>query len=215
LFKRNLIRQSSETPAGRISFIEISPFVVSEVKDLRRLWVNGDYPDSFFFDSELSYDWRINYIRTFLERDISQLGISIPAERLRRFWTMLAHANGSILNQSNLASSIGVSVPTIINYLDILEGTFIIRRLKPFFTNTKKRLVKTAKIYIRDTGLIHTLLGIGNFKDLLGHPCLGNSYESFIITSILEKLPRYTSSFYRSAGGAELDLVLLYYNRIY
>ncbi len=205
---RDLIKQSSETLAGRISYIEINPFVASEVEDLRRLWVQGGYPDSFSFEPELSFDWRINYIRTFLERDIPQLGINIPAETLKRFWTMLAHVNGTILNQSNLASSMGVSVPTIKNYLDILEGTFVIRRLKPFFTNTKKRLIKSPKIYIRDTGLIHCLLGIESYNDLLGHPCLGNSYEAFIIPSILEKLPRYTPSFYRSSSGAEVDLIL-------
>lgn len=205
---RDLIKQSSETLAGRVSYIEISPFVASEVENLQQLWIQGGYPDSFSFDSELSFDWRINYIRTFLERDIPQLGINIPAVTLKRFWTMLAHVNGSVLNQSNLASSMGVSVPTIKNYLDILEGTFVIRRLKPFFTNTKKRLIKSPKIYIRDSGLIHCLLGIENYNDLLGHPCLGNSYETFIIASILEKLPRYEASFYRSSSGAEIDLVL-------
>ncbi len=205
---RDLIKQSSETLAGRVSYIEISPFVASEVANLQKLWLQGGYPDSFSFDSELSFDWRINYIRTFLERDIPQLGINIPSETLKRFWTMLAHVNGSVLNQSNLASSMGVSVPTIKNYLDILEGTFVIRRLKPFFTNTKKRLIKSPKIYIRDSGLIHCLLGIESYNDLLGHPCLGNSYETFIIASILEKFPRHEASFYRSSSGAEIDLVL-------
>lgn len=205
---RDLIKQSSETLAGRVSYIEINPFVASEVDDLRRLWVQGGYPDSYSFNSELSFDWRINYIRTFLERDIPQLGIKIPSETLKRFWTMLAHVNGSVLNQSTLASSMGVSVPTINRYLDILEGTFVIRRLKPFFTNTKKRLIKSPKIYIRDSGLIHCLLGIESYNDLFGHPCLGNSYEAFIIGSILEKYPRYEASFYRSSSGAEVDLVL-------
>jgi len=205
---RDLIRQSSETLAGRVSYIEIGPFVASEVKDYKRLWVQGGYPDSYSFDSELSFDWRINYIKTFLERDIPQLGINIPSETLKRFWTMLAHSNGSVLNQSTLASSMGVSVPTIKNYLDILEGTFVIRRLKPFFTNTKKRLIKSPKIYIRDSGIIHCLLGIENYNDLLGHPCLGNSYEAYIIASIIENFPRFDASFYRSSSGAEIDLVL-------
>ncbi|MDA3811185.1 MAG: ATP-binding protein [Spirochaetaceae bacterium] len=205
---RDLIKQSSETLAGRVSYIEISPFVASEVEDLGRLWVQGGYPDCYSFDSEMSFDWRINYIRTFLERDIPQLGIRVPAETLKRFWTMLAHINGSVLNQSSLASSMGVSVPTINNYLDILEGTFVIRRLKPFFTNTKKRLIKSPKIYIRDTGLIHCLLGIESYNELLGHPCLGNSYEAFIIASILEMFPRFEASFYRSSSGAEVDLIL-------
>ncbi|MDA3958706.1 DUF4143 domain-containing protein, partial [Oceanispirochaeta sp.] len=203
-----LIKQSSETLAGRISFIEISPFVATEVNDFRRLWVQGGYPDSYFLDTELSFDWRTNYIRTFLERDIPQLGITVPAETLRRFWTMLAHVNGTILNQSILASSMGVSVPTIKNYLDILEGTLVIRRLRPFFTNTKKRLIKSPKLYIRDTGLIHCLLGVETYNDLLSHPCLGNSYEAFILGSLIEHCPRYTPSYYRSSSGAEIDLVL-------
>lgn len=205
---RDLIKQSSETLAGRISFIEISPFIASEVDDFKRLWVQGGYPDSYYLDTELSFDWRINYIRTFLERDIPQLGITVPAETLRRFWTMLAHINGTILNQSTLASSMGVSVPTIKKYLDILEGTFVIRRLKPFFTNTRKRLIKSPKIYIRDTGLIHCLLGVETYDDLLSHPCLGNSYEACILGTLIENFPRYTPSFYRSSSGAEIDLVL-------
>ncbi len=205
---RDLIRQSSETLAGRISFIEIGPFIAEEVEDLKKLWLQGGYPDSYLLSRELSFDWRLNYIRTFLERDIPQLGINIPAETLRRFWTMLAHVNGSVLNMSTLASSMGISVPTIKNYIDILEGTFVIRRLKPFFSNTKKRLIKTPKIYIRDSGLIHFLLGIESYNNLLGHPCLGNSYETFVISSLLETFPRYTPSFYRSSSGAEVDLIL-------
>jgi len=205
---KDLIRQSSETLAGRISYIEINPFVANEVKNLNRLWVQGGYPMSYQQEPEISFDWRINYIRTFLERDIPALGIRIPAETLRRFWSMLAHMNGSVLNASKLASSMGVSVPTIKNYIDILEGTFVIRQLRPFHTNTKKRLVKSPKIYIRDTGLIHCLLGIESYNDLLGHPALGNSYEAFVIASLLENFPRFEASFYRSSSGAEIDLVL-------
>lgn len=205
---RDLIKQSSETLAGRISYIEINPLIASEVSDLQRLWVQGGYPVSYANDMEMSFDWRINYIRTFLERDIPALGIRIPAETLRRFWTMLAHLNGSILNASTLAKSMGVSVPTIKNYLDILQGTFVIQQLKPFYCNTKKRLVKSPKIYIRDTGLIHCLLGIESFNDLLGHPALGHSYEAFVIASIVEVYSRYQASFYRSSSGAEIDLVL-------
>ncbi len=205
---RDLIKQSSESLAGRISYIEISPFTASEVNDLNRLWVQGGYLASYQQEADISFDWRINYIRTFLERDIPALGIRIPAEKLRRFWTMLAHTNGSVLNASKLASSMGVSVPTIKNYIDILEGTFVIRQLRPFHTNTKKRLVKSPKVYIRDTGLIHCLLGIENYNDLLGHPALGNSYEAFVIASLLEKFRRYEACFYRSSSGAEIDLVL-------
>lgn len=205
---RDLIKQSSETLAGRISYIEITPFVATEVDNLQKLWLQGGYPDSFNFEEELSFDWRVNYIRTFLERDIPNLGFNIPAGTLKRFWTMLAHINGSVLNKSTLASSLGVTIPTISNYLVILEGTFVIRQLVPFYTNTKKRLVKSPKIYIRDSGLIHCLLGVETYNDLLGHPCLGNSYEAFIISSILEEFPRYTASFYRSSSGVEVDLIL-------
>lgn len=205
---KELIRQSYESLAGRISYIEISPFVASEVSDLKRLWLQGGYPDSYLKDTELSFDWRINYIRTFLEMDIPALGIKVPAETLKRLWSMLAHLNGSLLNSAKLASSMGVSAPTIKKYLDILEGTFVIRQLKPFHTNTKKRLIKSPKVYIRDSGLIHCLLGIESYNDLLGHPVLGSSYESFIIESLLFQFPRYTPSFYRSSSGAEIDLVL-------
>ena len=201
---RDLIKQSSETLAGRISYIEINPFIASEVNNLKRLWIQGGYPTSYQHDSEMSFDWRINYIRTFLERDIPALGIRIPAETLKRFWTMLAHLNGSLLNASKIASSMGVSVPTVKNYLNILEGTFVIRQLLPFHINTKKRLIKSPKIYIRDTGLIHCLLGIETYNDLLGHPALGNSFESLVIASILETFPRYKASFYRSSSGAEI-----------
>lgn len=205
---RDLIRQSSESLAGRISYLEIAPFTVEEIGDARRLWIQGGYPESYHRDEEMSYEWRINYIRTFLERDIPQLGFNIPAEKLRRLWTMLAHMNGSLLNQSTLASSLGVSVPTISHYIDILEGTFVIRRLPPFSSNIKKRLVKTPKIYLRDTGLIHTLLGIETGNDLLGHPALGNSYEAFVINSLLTHFPRHKASFFRTSGGAEIDLIL-------
>jgi uncharacterized protein len=206
---QDLIKQSSESLAGRVSYVEMGPFVANEVEELNRLWVQGGYPDSYLqTDPDLSFTWRINYIRTFLERDIPALGINIPATTLKRFWSMLAHSNGSILNQSKLASSMGVSVPTIKKYLDILEDTFVIRQLQPFHTNTKKRLVKSPKVYIRDSGLIHCLLGIESYNDLLGHPVLGSSYESFVISSIIEKYPRHNISFYRSSSGAEIDLVL-------
>jgi len=205
---RELIKQSSESLAGRISYIEINPFTACEVGDYKRLWLQGGYPLSYLNDEEMSFDWRINYIRTFLEQDIPQLGITIPAQTLRRFWTMLAHCNGSLLNTAKLAASMGVSKPTIKNYLDILTGTFVIRQLPAYHSNTKKRLVKSPKIYFKDSGLIHCLLGIESFNDILGHPALGNSYEAFVLATVLEKYPRHQASFYRSAGGAEIDLIL-------
>ncbi len=202
---KELIQQSSETVAGRISYIEIPPFVANEVEDQQRLWLQGGYPNSYLNGIELSFDWRMNYIRTFLEMDIPALGIKIPATTLRRFWTMLAHLNGSLLNASKIASSMGVSTPTIKHYLDILEGTFVIRQLKPFHTNTKKRLIKSPKIYIRDSGLIHCLLGIESFNDLLGHPILGTSYESYVIESLIQHFPRYIPSFNGSSSVPEFD----------
>ena len=205
---RDLIKQSSESLAGRISYIEIGPFVASEVEDFQKLWVQGGYPRSYFLDQEMSRQWRLDYIRTFLERDLRQLGFNIPSQNLSRFWTMLAHSHGSLLNQSTLASSMGLSVPTIKNYLDILEGTFVIRRLPPFHTNTKKRLIKSPKIYIRDSGLVHTLLGIDDFNELLGHPIRGAGFESTVIESLLQNFPGHEACFYRSSGGAEIDLIL-------
>lgn len=205
---RDLIKQSSETLAGRISYIEIGPFTCAEVSDHQKLWLHGGYPDSYYLEEEISFDWRINYIRTFLERDIPQLGFNIPAETLKRFWTMVAHINGSVLNHSKLASSMGVSAPTIKNYLDILEGAFVLRSLRPFHTNTKKRLIKSPKLYIRDTGIIHCLLGIESYNDLLGHPGLGGSFEAFVIGNLIEKYSRFEPSYYRSSNGAELDLIL-------
>lgn len=203
-----LIRQSSESLAGRISYLEITPFLVNEVDDMQKLWVQGGYPESYLKDEEFSFEWRKNYIQTFLERDIPNLGINIPAQTLRRFWQMLAHSNGQLLNKSKLGSALGVSANTIQRYLDILEGTYIIRQLQPFHTNTKKRLVKSPKVYIRDTGLLHQLLGIETYNDLLGNPIIGESFESLVTTSIIDNLPNYKASFYRSSSGAEVDLVL-------
>ncbi len=205
---RDLIRQSSESLAGRISYLHVSPFLVNEIEDVNKLWLQGGFPDSYLKNEEFSYEWRTNYIRNFIERDIPKLGINIPAVTLRRFWQMLAHSNGQILNQAKLGTSMGLTSTTIKKYIDILEGTFAIRQLQPFYLNIKKRLVKTPKVYIRDTGLLHNILGIETMNDLLGHPIFGSSFESMAITNIIEKLKKYNPSFYRSSGGAEVDLVL-------
>lgn len=206
---RELISHSSESLAGRISYVELGPLVANEVDNLQRLLVQGGYPSSYLAEIEMSYEWRINYIRTFLERDIPLMGISLPAETLRRFWQMLAHLNGSLLNVAKLATSMGVSSPTIKKYLDILESAFMVRQLPPFSSNdTKKRLIKSPKIFIRDTGLTHALLGIENYPDLLGHPNIGTSFESMAMENILSHYPKYQPSFYRSSSGAEIDLVL-------
>ena len=208
---RDLIRQSSESLAGRISYIEINPFVASEVDDLNRLWIQGGYPVSYQHESDISFDWRINYIRTFLERDIPALGIRIPAETLRRFWSMLAHMNGAVLNASKLASSMGVSVPTIKNYIDILEGTFVIRQLRPFHTNTKKRLVKSPKLYFYDVGLASFLLGIEKLSHMETHPLRGNIFENLVLMEILKyrynQGKRNNLNFYRDSNGNEVDII--------
>ncbi len=208
---RDLIRQSSESLAGRISYIEISPFVQSEIPDVEEAvhWLRGGYPRSILADEEeTSVQWREDYIGSFLERDIPQLGFHIPAKALGRLCRMLAHSHGQILNQSKLADSMGVSSHTVRNYIDLLEQTFIVRVLAPFLANTKRRLVKSPKVYIRDSGILHTLLGIETMEDLFAHPIYGASYEGYVLENILSQLPRWQASFYRTSNGAEIDLVL-------
>jgi len=208
---RELIRQSSESLAGRVSYLEITPFTRIEVSDLdtNQLWLRGGYPRSLLnLDDESSFQWREDYIRTFLERDIPQLGFHISANTLGRFWRMLAHCHGQILNASKLADSMGVSGHTIRKYIDLLEQTFVVRALQPWSGNTKKRLIKSPKVYLRDSGLLHALLNIESMEQLFAHPVYGSSYESFVIENLLTQLPRWQASFYRTSGGAEIDLVL-------
>ena len=208
---RELIKQSSESLAGRVSYLEITPFSRMETNDVdvNKLWLRGGYPRSLLnVDDEASFQWREDYIRTFLERDIPQLGFHIPANTLGRFWRMLAHSHGQTLNASRLADSMGVSGHTIRKYIDLLEQTFVIRTLQPWSGNTKKRLVKAPKVYIRDTGLLHALLDIESMEQLFSHPVYGASYEGFVIENILTQLPRWKPSFYRTSSGAECDLVL-------
>lgn len=208
---RDLIRQSSESLAGRISYFEITPFVHSELKEpeIFRHWLRGGYPRSLLAESdEISGLWREDYIRTFLERDIPQLGFRIPANTLGRFWRMLAHSHGQVLNSSKLAGSMGVSPHTIRSYIDLLEQTFLVRVLRPYISNTKKRLVKSPKVYIRDSGILHSLLAIENMEDLFANPVYGASYEGYVIENILAELPRWQSAFYRTSNGAEIDLVI-------
>lgn len=209
---RDLIRQSSETLAGRIAYIEITPFHLSEVKDVTTVknhWLQGGYPKALLQnDLEESFSWRENYIKTFLERDLPQLGFNIPAKILERFWTMLAHNHGQLVNYSNLGKSLGVTHHTIKSYIDILEQTFILRTLRPYFSNEKKRLVKSSKVYLRDTGLLHTLLNLEDFNSLLGHPIFGTSYESYVIENILAQAARWRPTFYRDSVGNEIDLLL-------
>lgn len=211
---RDLIQQSSESLAGRISYLELTPFLLPEIGvekkgDSRELWLRGGFPRSFLAtDSNISFEWRQDFIRTFLERDIGMLGFRMPPVRLNRFWKMCAHVHGSLLNASKLADSLGVSSHTIRTYVELLEHTFMLRILLPDAPNLKKRLVRSPKIYIRDSGILHALLGIHTHDDLLSHPVLGASFEGFALENILASAKNYEPSFYRTAAGAEIDLVL-------
>lgn len=211
----DLLRQSGETLAGRIAYVELEPFSASEVGSLstdsvEKLWVRGGFPDSFLAPSEAnSFEWRRAFIQTYLERDIPALGPRIPATTLYRFWQMLAHGQGQLLNAARLAGSLGVSGQTVSRYLDILVDLLLVRRLPPWHSNANKRLVRSPKIYIRDSGLVHALLGIRDREELLGHPVLGSSWEGHVIENIVRSLPpEATVSFYRTTQGAELDLVI-------
>ena len=212
----SLKRQSSESLAGRIAYHELSPFTLDEIADskdnITKLWLRGGYPDSYLADSDKSSTtWVQNFIQTHLERDLPVLGVRVPASTLFRFWTMVAHCNSQLWNASRLAESLGVDSKTARRYLDILEDTFMIRQLQPFFGNVKKRLVKSPKVYIRDTGLLHTMLKIYSYEDLSANPILGASWEGFCLEQIIGLKPsRYDAYFYRtqSAAAAEIDLVL-------
>jgi predicted AAA+ superfamily ATPase len=208
----DLLRQSGETLAGRIAYVELGPFNVLEVDgDARdRLWIRGGFPDSFLADTdEATTIWRENFIRTYLERDIPQLGPRVPAETLRRFWTMLAHMQGGTLNAAQLARGLGVDGKTVARYLDLLVDLLLVRRLPPFHANVGKRLVKSPKVYVRDSGVVHTLLGLDDREAVLGHPVAGGSWEGFVVENLLSAAPERTRAcFYRTSAGAEIDLVL-------
>jgi len=210
----DLIRQSSESLAGRIAYLELTPFLLSELeaaqKDhVRRLWLRGGFPRSYLAeDIDISFEWRQDFIRTFLERDIGMLGFRMPPARIGRLWKMCAHIHGSLLNASKLADSLGVSSHTVRSYIDLLEHTFMLRVLLPDAPNLKKRLVKSPKIYIRDSGVLHALLDIRTHDDLLSHPILGTSFEGFAMENILAYAKDYEPSFYRTSAGAEIDLIL-------
>ncbi len=207
----DLLRQSGETLAGRITYLDMNPFNVMEVaSETEQLWIRGGFPDSFLAQDEIqSMAWRRDLIRTYLERDIPMFGPRIPAETLRRFWTMLAHSHGGLLNCSKLAASLEVSSPTINRYTDLLTDLLLLRRLMPYHSNVKKRLVKSPKIFIRDSGLLHSLLNLGDLNSLLGHPVAGFSWEGFVIENLIAMAPSGTvPGFYRTSGGAEIDLIL-------
>jgi len=208
----DLLRQSGESLAGRIAYVELGPLSVLEADgDAREtLWIRGGFPDSLLAESDqASAIWRENFIRTYLERDIPQLGPRVPAETLRRFWTMLAHVQGGTLNAAQLARGLGVDGKTVARYLDLLVDLLLVRRLPPLHANVGKRLVKSPKVYVRDSGIVHTLLGLDDRDAVLGHPVAGGSWEGFVVENLLSAAPeRVNASFYRTSAGAEIDLVL-------
>ncbi len=208
---RELVQQSSETLAGRIQYLELTPFQFNETQQLEKLWLRGGFPRAYLAKTnDISYDWRQNYIRTYLEQDIPNLGITIPAANLRRFWNMLAHYHGNILNTSELGRSLNLSHNTIRNYIDILIHTFMIRQLSPWFENLKKRQVKSPKIYFRDSGIYHTLHNIHNKKDLWINPKLGASWEGFALEEVIRKHRADPEDcfFWATHAHAELDLLI-------
>ena len=208
----NVLQQSSETLAGRIAYLELTPLNVMEVgqDSVEPLWLRGGFPQSLSAPSDArSLRWRENFISTYLERDIPQFGPRIAAEALRRFWTMLAHHQGGMLNVAHLSRNLGVDVKTVQSYIDLLCDLLLVRRLAPWHTNTGKRLVKAPKVYVRDSGLVHALLNIETKETLLSHMVVGASWEGFCIETLLACAPKgVTGYFYRTGGGAEIDLLL-------
>lgn len=206
-----LLRQGSETLAGRLAFVDMGGFTIDEVGpgEQDRLWLRGGFPRSYLAKSgPLSVAWREDFIRTFLERDLAQLGVRVPAATMRRFWTMVAHYSGGIWNGSEIGRSLGEAHTTVRRHLDTLAGALVVRVLEPWFENIAKRQVKAPKVYIRDTGLLHSLLGIVDRRGLEGHPKVGGSWEGFVIEQILSRLPQVRANYWRTQAGAELDLLL-------
>ncbi len=215
---QDLLKQSSETLAGRLETIVMSGFCLEEVgfKKSFNLWLRGGFPLSFLAKNDKdSFIWRKNFVQTFLERDLHQQCISIPAVSLHRFWTMLAHSHGQIWNAAHPARSLGVTQPTVRRYLDILTGVFMVRQLHPWYANIKKRQVKAPKIYIRDTGILHTLLGLKTESDLLSHPRCGASWEGYVIEETIRMVQPDDVYFWATHNGAEIDLILLKNGHMY
>ena len=210
----DLLGQTSESLAGRVAHAELAGIDLLELEGteqtLDTLWLRGGFPDSLLsHNDKTSIQWRGDLIRSYLERDVPQFGYRIPAETLRRFWTMLAHHQGGLLNAAQLAASLGVSGQSIARYLDILVDLLLVRRLQPWFANVGKRLVKSPKIYIRDSGILHALLDLGSKEQMLSHPILGASWEGFVIENLINACKGYQPYFYRTSAGAEIDLVLV------
>src|SRR5580700_3044769 len=210
----DLLRQSGESLAGRIAYVEMGPLNVLETAptspDITTLWIRGGFPESYLASNDPgSLEWRKDFIRTYLERDVPLLGPRIPAETLERLWTMLAHEQAALLNASRLASSLMIGAQTVTRYIDLLVDLLLVRRLQPFHTNLGKRLVRSPRVYVRDSGIVHALLGIAGHNALSGHPVVGASWEGFVVENLVAAAPARTiSSFYRTAAGAEIDLVL-------
>lgn len=208
---RDLIRQSSETLAGRIAYLELPPFTSSEADDLERLWLRGGFPPSYLAERDSdSVIWRKNYITNFLERDVPMLGISINAERMRRLWMMLTHLHGRVLNASELARALDISQPSVKRYLEILSGTFLIRLLQPWFANIGKRQVKSPKVYFRDSGLLHSFLNLECMANLRTHPAIGSSWEGFALEQVVHLMGAESREcyFWAKHSQAELDLLI-------
>ena len=211
---RDLIQQTSESLAGRIGMVYLSPFTLNELVDLEgfnlnSFWIRGGFPNSYLADNDgYSVIWRDNFIKTFIERDIPQLGFQIPALQLKRLLVMCAHNQGQLLNASKLGESLGLTHPTIKRYIDLLEQTFILRTILPLETNVKKRLIKSPKVFVRDSGLLHRLLAIDTFNDLLGNPIFGSSWEGLVVENVIMNMSDWNYYFYRTATGDELDLIL-------
>lgn len=209
---RDLIKQSSETLAGRITHIEITPFSLHETNEIKMLWMRGGFPRSYLAATDkISFSWRKNYISTFLERDIPLLGIQIPPQQLRRFWFMLAHYHAQIFNASELGKSLGLAHTTVRRYLDILVGTFMVRQLRPWFQNINKREIKHPKVFLRDSGLLHNLLGIADEDSLLLHPKLGSSWEGMALEQVIRFYQAEAEDcyFWGVHNQGELDLMIV------
>lgn len=209
----DLIRSSADSLAGRIGYIELTPFTLEEVlaKEMKHLWMRGGYPLSFLASTErVSNLWRENFIKTYIERDLGLLGLNTDPKLVERFWIMLAHVQGSLWNGDNFARALGITRPTVTRYLEFLEGSFMVRILQPFHQNVKKRLVKSPKVYIRDTGLLHTLTGVKSYDELVNQLLIGASWETYVIEQVINVLGfDHQYYFYRTHQGAECDLLIV------
>ncbi len=208
-----ILRESSETLAGRISYTELSPFLLPEIEsfaDTKKLWILGGFPEPFLMkDEEMRHEWLLSFVRTYVERELPLLGLKTDPVLLNRLLSMLAYNQGQLLNLSKLSGALGVTIPTISRYMNYFEQSYFLKRLPPFYINLKKRLIKSPKVYIRDSGVLHHILGLLNFNDVMGHPVAGDSWEGFVIQQIISYFgSRFDYSFYRTQDGTECDLVI-------